>query len=278
MFGHSKINAAKTVALVTTVLLAVAVVPANAQKNSAADTNEQLLACRGISDQVERIACFDAVVEDLPDNSAAPDLPPSGPRPASVSEAPDTIAPAAAAAAAGSATTVITEGPSDSVPAAGVNAAPAAVETNSSDSPAAAAGVSSTSEEQAAPESALAESPGNGADSRITDNAESQTAEDAVIASFGLNEDKEKPSNEKVSKKKYEIESLEATIVAAWRTIDNRFEVRLDNGQVWRETERTRVANLAKEGVKVRITKGTLGSYNMKFGNNNRLAGVRRTE
>jgi hypothetical protein len=275
MFGHSKINATKTVALVTTVLLSVTVVAANAQESSAADTNEQLLACRGISDQVERIACFDAVVEDLPDDSAAPDLPPSGPQPASVAEAPDAIAPAAAA---GSATTVITEGPSNSVPAAGVNAAPAAVETNSSNSPAAAAGVSSTSEDQVAPESALAESPGDGADSRITENADSQAPEDAAIASFGLNEDKEKSSNEKVSKKEHEIESLEATIVAAWRTLDNRFEARLDNGQVWRETERTRVENLAKEGVKVRITKGTLGSYNMKFGNNNRLAGVRRTE
>ncbi len=233
MFVDSKINAAKTVALVTTVMLAVAVVPANAQENSAADTNEQLLSCRGITDQVERIACFDAVVEDLPDISAAADLPPSEPRPASIAEAPDTIAPAAAA---GSATLVITDGPSDSFPAAGVNAAPAAVETDSSDSPA------------------------------------------AAIASFGLNGEKEKPSNEKVSKKEYEIESIEAAIVAAWKTIDNRFEVRLDNGQVWRETERTRIQNLAREGVKVRITEGALGSYKMKFGNNNRLAGVRRTE
>lgn len=101
--------------------------------------------------------------------------------------------------------------------------------------------------------------------------------QEQAIANFGLGDVEAKAAEER-RRNLPEIDTLHATIVEAWETIDGRFEVRLDNGQVWRETQRTRTTRFPKAGTPVRITTGSLGSFNMKFGNDNRLAGVRRTE
>lgn len=119
----------------------------------------------------------------------------------------------------------------------------------------------------------------------VTDVADSTGAgQDAAIDDFGAEdlkaaEEKKAATKKEAKAKSGEVESIHATIVEVWATVDRRFEVRLDNGQVWRETALTRRSNrLPKEGSPVRITKGSLGSYNMKIGSNNRLAGVRRTK
>ena len=65
MFVDSKRTAAMKAAAITTMVLAVAAVAANAQENSQADTNEQLLACGNIADQAERMDCFNTVLEGL---------------------------------------------------------------------------------------------------------------------------------------------------------------------------------------------------------------------
>lgn len=70
---------------------------------------------------------------------------------------------------------------------------------------------------------------------------------------------------------------IRATIVEVRAMNNGRFEARLDNGQVWRETEASRV-RMPKAGSSVVITKGRLGSYRMKINNDNRRAGVRRTK
>lgn len=118
----------------------------------------------------------------------------------------------------------------------------------------------------------------------VTDVADSTGAsQDATIDDFGREDlkatEQKVAEREEVKAERDEVESIHATIVEAWSTADRRFEVRLDNGQVWRETALTRRSDrLPKEGSPVRITKGSLGSYNMKIGSNNRLAAVRRTK
>jgi len=72
-------------------------------------------------------------------------------------------------------------------------------------------------------------------------------------------------------------EVVRAKIVEVWTMNNGRFVARLDNGQVWRETEASRVRT-PKAGSSVVITEGRFGSYRMKIDNDNRRAGVRRTE
>ena len=68
-------------------------------------------------------------------------------------------------------------------------------------------------------------------------------------------------------------EYVEATIVeiATGGEIDY---LRLDNGQVWREVEDSRMR--FKEGRKVTITKGILSSYDLKMEGYNKIVKVRR--
>lgn len=65
-------------------------------------------------------------------------------------------------------------------------------------------------------------------------------------------------------------------IVRVWQHHDGRFSVELDNGQVWRETEGTRVG-IPKTGSGVAITRGSLGSFRMKIDGIRQLAWVRPT-
>ncbi len=67
-----------------------------------------------------------------------------------------------------------------------------------------------------------------------------------------------------------------AAIVRVWRNLDGRFSVELDNGQVWRETEGSRVG-MPKVGSAVEVVTGAFGSYRMKIDGIPREARVRRT-
>jgi len=73
------------------------------------------------------------------------------------------------------------------------------------------------------------------------------------------------------------VDNIKATIVRSWKNHDGRFSVELDTGEVWRETQGTRVG-LPKKGVSVEISTGRWGGYRMKIGNINRIAWVRRTK
>ena len=77
--------------------------------------------------------------------------------------------------------------------------------------------------------------------------------------------------------KENEEVSIQATIVDSWRTADRRFEVELDNGQIWRETSGSRIG-LPKIGKSVKISEGRFGGYRMKVENIKRQAYVRRTK
>ncbi len=73
------------------------------------------------------------------------------------------------------------------------------------------------------------------------------------------------------------VDHIEATIVRSWRNHDGRFSVELDNGQIWRETQGTRVGQ-PKVETSVKISTGRFGGYRMKFENIKRVAWVRRTK
>lgn len=203
------------------------------------NTDEQLLACDRIVDMAEKMECFEAVVSRLEHDDEPPMAEPQPAR-----------------------------APDSSTPAATLPGAAAVAKTTSKKVPAAAVADAAT-----APATTV-----------VTDVADSTGAsQDATIDDFGREDlktaEREASEREEVKAKRDEVESIHATIVEAWATVDRRFEVRLDNGQVWRETALTRRSNrLPKEGSPVRITKGRLNSYNMKIGSDNRLAAVRRTK
>ena len=202
------------------------------------NTDEQLLACDRIVEMAEKMECFAAVVNRLKHDDEP------------------TKAESQPARSPDSPTTAAT--PPDA----------AVVKTTSKNPPAAAVSDAATLP----------------ATTVVTDVADStEVSQDAAIDDFGredLKATEQKAARRKeVKAKRDDVESIHATIVEAWPTADHRFEVRLDNGQVWRETALTRRSNrLPKKGSPVRITKGRLGSYNMKIGSDNRLAAVRRTK
>ena len=69
-------------------------------------------------------------------------------------------------------------------------------------------------------------------------------------------------------------EYIEATIVEI-RTTGLKIDyLRLDNGQVWREVNDSRIR--FKEGRRVTITEGILGSFDLQMEGDNRIAKVRR--
>ena len=72
--------------------------------------------------------------------------------------------------------------------------------------------------------------------------------------------------------------SVYATIVSSEKSGLNHFVVALDNGQVWEETDGSRRMGLPRTGTPVEVYKGKMGGYRMKFGNDNRVAWVRRLQ
>jgi hypothetical protein len=233
--------------IVVAVIIGFSVV--QAQEGVPAETNDQLRACDAIADTMEKLACFDAVVKGINQPPAAAPAIES----ASVAEAP-------------------AKAPAAEAPAPEMTAAPA-----SESAPAAAAAVVIVKEQPVASGTVAVETATPAAAS--SDQAMVSTA--SPEEEFGLSrEQAEEKKQPKEGKKEEKLESIRATIVESWATLDGRFEARLDNGQVWRETERTRWSgsNLPKAGKSVVISKGRFGGYRMKIGTNNRLAAVRRTD
>ena len=96
----------------------------------------------------------------------------------------------------------------------------------------------------------------------------------SVDDDFGLEDQRAAEQREEERARELE-ESIQATIVKVTIHSDRRFSVQLDNGQVWRETQGTRVG-VPKEGAVAVVTAGKLGGYRMKIDGIARQAWVRR--
>lgn len=167
----------------------------------------------------------------------------------------------------------------DPVPAA--EPPPAAVESLDSTAPPAPLPVESAPAAPAAVVEEVIEPPPAAPAATVNETTDVPAVAPAAASSdFGLEDQKAKAAREAEREKKREeqFEVLFSTIVDVRQVTGGRFEARLENGQVWRETEATRTVRRPKVGDSVRITPGRLGSYRMKFNNDNRLASVRRMQ
>ncbi len=88
---------------------------------------------------------------------------------------------------------------------------------------------------------------------------------------------KQKEKNDKKKKKdKAPREVVNATIVRVTEQLDGRWTVTLDNGQVWRESQGSKVG-IPDEGASVELFKGRFGGYRMNIDGLYRTAWVKRT-
>ncbi len=88
---------------------------------------------------------------------------------------------------------------------------------------------------------------------------------------------KQKEKNkEKKKKDKQPREIVNATIVRVTEQLDGRWTVTLDNGQVWRESQGSKVG-IPDEGATVELFKGRFGGYRMNIDGLYRTAWVQRT-
>ena len=113
-------------------------------------------------------------------------------------------------------------------------------------------------EQQVQPATAEAPAP----EPAATATAETPAQESAAPEEFGRKEPLDAPR-----------EYIEATIVEIATSGEVDY-LRLDNGQVWREVEDSRMR--FKEGRKVTITEGVLSSYDLKMEGYNNIIKVRR--
>lgn len=227
-------------------------------------TEEQLLACDQIADIMEKLKCFDEVVQGVKQTPAA--VPAAEPSPAPVSEAPSASAPVPAAAET---SPPVQEPPSSVAQAPRTEPSVPVAET-------AAAGVAVTAVATSPP----AEVPIDPVDEFGRDSMESER------------EEEEEPEVEELEQA---LTAMQAMIVRSWRNNDGRFSVELDNGQVWRETQGSRVggqvdndpvfgaprasrAGLPKVGGSVEVNAAKTGGYRMKIEGIRQTAFVRRTK
>ena len=87
---------------------------------------------------------------------------------------------------------------------------------------------------------------------------------------------KEKNKKKKEKKEKEAREVVNATITRVTEQLDGRWTVTLDNGQVWRESQGSKVG-IPDEGASVELFKGRFGGYRMKIDGLYRTAWVQRT-
>ncbi|MEM9333771.1 MAG: hypothetical protein AAGA33_02880 [Pseudomonadota bacterium] len=92
-------------------------------------------------------------------------------------------------------------------------------------------------------------------------------------------EEKQKAKNNEKKKKKEKAprELVTATISRVTPQLDGRWSVTLDNGQVWRESQGSKVG-LPSEGAAVTLSKGRFGGYRMEIDGLYRTAWVKRTK
>jgi hypothetical protein len=260
--------------------------PALAQEAAEDETTERLLACDKISDLTQRLVCFNSVVESLKESPVTPEVEsPSASTADSVTRPADEPAMTTATPASAAAVTS-----ASSAAAAAAVAAPAAASATTSAAPA------------AAPPDATAPDPVAVNASSPPDDVSIAPAESPrdPVDDFGRDgmrsnaEQEGGPEVEEVEEVEEVFTAIHATVVRSWRHNDGRFSVELDNGQVWRETQGSRIsapldndqvfgaprsskAGLPKVGGTVDISEGRLGSYRMRIEGIRQTALVRRT-
>ncbi len=149
-----------------------------------------------------------------------------------------------------------------------VNAAPAAAATATKPATDTAAAATSAAPAEQSPAPAAATSATATATTSPATEADDFGLEDSMAA--------EAEQQEKEEQKKSEPESIHSTITRSQKSGLNHFVVRLDNGQIWEETDGSRRMGLPKVGLPVEINRGRFGGYRMKIGNDNQIAWVRR--
>lgn len=85
------------------------------------------------------------------------------------------------------------------------------------------------------------------------------------------------PRPQRMEDVRKEFEPFSATIVRVREHLDGRFSVELDNGQVWRETQKTRIRT-PRVGRKVEVKAGRIGGHQMVVEGIPTAAWVRRTK
>jgi len=159
-----------------------------------------------------------------------------------------------------------------------VQSAPATAETPASES-AVPAAAETAAPETAAP--AAAETPASesavraatetlASESAVPATAENPAPEAAAVATVAAEAPQEFGKKEPLDAPR---EYIEATIVEIAESANIHY-LRLDNGQVWREVEDSRMR--FKEGRKVTITEGVLSSYDLQMEGYNKIVKVRR--
>jgi len=146
-----------------------------------------------------------------------------------------------------------------------VQSAPAAAETAAPETAAPAAAETPASE-SAVP--AATETPAS--ESAVPATAENPAPEAAAVATVAAEAPQEFGKKEPLDAPR---EYIEATIVEIAESANIHY-LRLDNGQVWREVEDSRMR--FKEGRKVTITEGVLSSYDLQMEGYNKIVKVRR--
>ena len=89
--------------------------------------------------------------------------------------------------------------------------------------------------------------------------------------------EKEQRRAEKEARKREREKSVVATITGVTEHHDGRFSVKLDNGQVWRETQGSKVG-IPEAGARVELKHGRFGGYRMNIDGLYRTAWVKRTK
>lgn len=240
----------------------------HAQTASQQDIQEQLLACDNITDLTRRLLCFDELVDAVKrDDAASETTPTAAPAPADIPAAAERAPPPAP----------------DEPPA--VQEAPVPVPADIADVPAAASSPPvAPVPDTPAPVPAAAVAGSAAAAPKPVPIVEPQQAEPppapaetatSNVDDFGRDSMPKKDEREQAAEDE-PVTNLSATIVRAWRNHDGRFSVELNNGQVWRETQGTRVG-MPKEGKSVEIFEGRFGGYRMRIEDIRRIAWVRRT-
>ncbi len=246
---------------------------AHAQTASQNDIKEQLLVCDGITDLTRRLLCFNELVDavkrdDAVAETAAPAVP-SGTGIPAAAEVASPPAPAASPAQAPAVQQVPAPIPDivPDMPAAA--SAPPVAPLPDTPAPVPAAAVASSAAAAPKPVPIVEPQP---AEPPPTP-AETATSS---IDDFGRDSMPQEDEQEQAVEDE-PVTNLSATIVRAWRNHDGRFSVELNNGQVWRETQGTRVG-MPKEGRSVEIFEGRFGGYRMRIEDIRSIAWVRRTK
>ncbi|MDJ0758596.1 MAG: hypothetical protein QNJ19_04315 [Woeseiaceae bacterium] len=209
---------------------------------AAADIGDQLKICAAIEDADARLACFDAIGRATPAEAPTEEEAPVPPAVEAAPPAPEVDETPAATA----------------VPAVSEEAVVEAVEPAPAESAA-----------EVAP--AVEAEDDFGLDS-MTEREKERLAREADKAEAAARKQAEKEAREKERNA-----VVKARIIRVQRHSDGRFSVTLDNGQVWRETQGSRVG-IPGEGAMVELTKGRFGGYRMNIDGLYRTAWVKRTK